>query len=92
MSLCCKQGRQSGRSSKHSTRVEHLRMTVFKIAHRERERERERGTKDSSIQNREQYNQPHKEVTRSLYIVTNLGQLPFMLITQMTQNLSYTKG
>ena len=48
------QGRQCGRSSKHSIRVEYLRMTVSKIAHRDRERERERGgTKDSfySIEN-----------------------------------------
>ena len=30
-------------------------------------------------------NQPLLKVTRSLYIVTNLGQLPFMLFTQMAR-------
>ena len=30
-------------------------------------------------------NQPLLKVTKSLYIVTNLGQLPFMLFTQMAR-------
>ena len=61
-------------------------MTVSKIAHRDREREREKRHKRLFLFNRkQQYNQPYKKVTRSLYIVTNLGQLPFMLITQMAQ-------
>ena len=79
-----------GRSSKHSMRVEHLRMTVWQDrTEMERKRERERGTKEVLlIQRVKQYNQPHKEVTRSLYIVTNLGQLPFELITQMAQTLA----
>ena len=51
-----------------------------------RERERERGTKryKSIIKNEtvtRMNNQPLQKVTKSLYIVTHLGQLPFMLIT-----------
>ena len=52
--------------------------------HREREREREaqRGisllTKYATATNEQQ---PLQKVTKSLYIVTHLGQLPFMLIT-----------
>ena len=30
-------------------------------------------------------NQPLQKVTKSLYIVTHLGQLPFMLITEMAR-------
>ena len=48
------------------------------------ERERERGTKNISIKNATvttRNNQPLQKVTRSLYIVTHLGQLPFMLFT-----------
>ena len=53
---------------------------------RERERERERHKEVSLISN--SYNkqqQPLQKVTKSLYIVTHLGQLPFMLITQMAR-------
>ena len=49
-----------------------------------RERERERGTQNVSIKNATitmTTNQPLQKVTKSLYIVTNLGQLPFMLFT-----------
>ena len=48
------------------------------------QRERERGTKNISIHKMQQLqnnNQPLQKVTKSLYIVTNLGQLPFMLFT-----------
>ena len=52
---------------------------------RERERERERGTKNISIKNATvtiTTNQPLQKVTKSLYIVIDLGQLPkFMLFT-----------
>ena len=48
--------------------------------------QRERGTKNISIKNATgtmttNNNQPLQKVTKSLYIVTNLGQLPFMLFT-----------
>ena len=50
------------------------------------ERERERGTKNISIHKMQQLQnnndqQPLKKVTKSLYIVTHLGQLPFILFT-----------
>ena len=47
-------------------------------------RERERGTKNISIKNATvtiTTNQPLQKVTKSLYIVTDLRQLPFMLFT-----------
>ena len=54
-------------------------------AERERERERERGTKNISIHKQATVttmnNQPLQKVTKSHYIVTHLGQLPFMLFT-----------
>ena len=55
-----------------------------------RERERERGTKSMNYihemqQLQNNNNQPLLKVTKSLYIVTNLGQLPFMLFTQMAR-------
>ena len=54
-----------------------------------RERGRERGTKNISFYQMQQLqcksnNNPLK-VTKSLYIVTHLGQLPFMLFTQMAR-------
>ena len=56
---------------------------------REREREIERGTKRyisiikyATVTNEQQ---PLQKVTKSLYIVTHLGQLPFMLITEMAR-------
>ena len=55
--------------------------------HRERERERE-AQKNISIKNATitmTTNQPLQKVTNSLYIVTNLGKLPFMLITEMVR-------
>ena len=48
------------------------------------ERERERGTKSVYIHERAivtNDNQPLQKVTKSPYIVTDLGQLPFMLFT-----------
>ena len=36
-------------------------------------------------QQQQQQQQPLLKVTRSLYIVTHLGQLPFMLFTQMAR-------
>ena len=55
-----------------------------KTEYAQRERERERGTKNVYIHKRETVtndNQPLQKVTKSLYIVTNLGKLPFMLFT-----------
>ena len=37
-------------------------------------------------------NQPLQKVTKSLYIVTDLGQLPFMLFTQMARTWAVHKG
>ena len=50
---------------------------------KEREREREREAQKISLYSRRcnSYNQPLQKVTKSLYIVTHLGQLPFMLFT-----------
>ena len=50
------------------------------------ERERERGTKEylyihTNATVTTMNNQPLQKVTKSLYIVTHLGQLPFMLFT-----------
>ena len=53
---------------------------------KEREREAQRGisllTRMQQLQNEQQ---PLQKVTKSLYIVTHLGQLPFMLIIQMAR-------
>ena len=64
-----------------------LRMEDMK--QRNTQRERERGTKryisinkNATVTNEQQ---PLQKVTKSLYIVTHLGQLPFMLITQMAR-------
>ena len=50
-------------------------------------RERERGTNSISLLATvtTMNNQPSQKVIKSLYIVTHLGQLPFMLITQMAR-------
>ena len=48
-------------------------------AHREREAQRVSLIKNATVTNKN--NQPLQKVTKSLYIVTNLGQLPFMLFT-----------
>ena len=48
------------------------------------QRERERGTKNVYIHKQATVtndNQPLQKVTKSHYIVTHLGQLPFMLFT-----------
>ena len=57
-----------------------------RYAQRERERERERHKevyiyyqKCATVTNEQQ--QPLQKVTKSLYIVTHLGQLPFVLFT-----------
>ena len=53
--------------------------------HRERERERHREynsiIKRYATVTNEQQQQPLQKVTKSLYIVTHLGQLPFILFT-----------
>ena len=55
--------------------------------HTQREREAQRGitllTKYATVTNEQQ--QPLLKVTKSLYIVTHLGQLPFSLFTQMAR-------
>ena len=66
----------------------------------QRERERERGTKNVYIhkqatitndnQQQQHQQQPLQNVTKSLYIVTHLGQLPSMLITQALQRFCAT--
>ena len=52
-------------------------------------RERERGTKRYNSLKKEATDtneqQPLQKVTKSLYIVTHLGQLPFSLFTQMAR-------
>ena len=53
-------------------------------------RERERGTKryisiNKSATVTRMNNQPLQKATKSLYIVTHLGQQPFTLITQMAR-------
>ena len=68
---------------------ENLRMEDVKQrnTHREREREAQRGitllSKVCATVTNEQ--QPFQKVTKSLYIVTHLGQLPFILFTQMAR-------
>ena len=51
--------------------------------HREREREAQRISILATVTTMN--NQPLQKVTKSLYIVTDLGQLPFMLITEMAR-------
>ena len=60
--------------------MKNLRNGESKI-HRERERERERHKEYISIQEMQQLQNDNNvlKVTKSLYIVTYLGQLPFML-------------
>ena len=59
-------------------------MFKTEYAHREREKEAQRGISyyNATVTND---NQPMQKVTKSLYIVTNLGQLPFMLATEMAR-------
>ena len=56
-----------------------------KVEYSQREREREREAQRVSLLRMQQLqhmnNQSLQKVTKSLYIVTNLGQLPFMLFT-----------
>ena len=63
-----------------------LRMIVSKIhtkRERQRERQRERHKRNVILQDATVTNDnlPLLKVTKSLYIVTDLGQLPFMLFT-----------
>ena len=51
--------------------------------HRERVREREAQRGITLLATVTMNNQPLQKVTKSLYIVIHLGQLPFMLITEM---------
>ena len=51
--------------------------------HTHRERERHKWIRYIPIATITKWQQPLLKVTKSLYIVTNLGQLPFMLFTQM---------
>ena len=64
-----------------------------KNTHRERERESHKEVspfiKNGTVTNN---NQPLQKVTKSLYIVTHLGQLPFMLFTQMARTWALTRG
>ena len=56
--------------------------------HRERARERHKEYlyyQECNSYNNEQPTTTFTKVTKSLYIVTNLGQLPFMLITEMAR-------
>ena len=75
------------RSHNNLFRRKNLRMGDMKQkTHREREREAQR---ISIFINRQQLqqmnNQPLQKVTKSHYIVTHLGQLPFMLFTSMAR-------
>ena len=54
--------------------------------HRERETHTQRGITllskvCATVTNEQQQQQPFQKVTKSLYIVTHLGQLPFILFT-----------
>ena len=42
-------------------------------------------------QRQQQQQQPLQKVTKSLYIVTHLGQLPFVLITEMARTWAITE-
>ena len=65
-----------------------MRIEDMKTEYAQRERERERGTKNVYIHKQATVtndNQPLEKVIKSHYIVTDLGQLPFMLFTQMAR-------
>ena len=62
------------------------RCEASQYAHIEREREAQRGVSLlSKVCATVTNEQPLKKVTKSLYIMTHLGQLPFVLFTQMAQ-------
>ena len=74
------------KQDQHFVMVKNLRMRDKRDTHTERER----GTKNKLYSRRQQLQMTttttkttitFTKVTRSLYIVTNLGQLPFMLFT-----------
>ena len=87
----CGGGRQCGRG--HTTICfyeKNLRMEDMKLdTHTHRERETHTHTKRCLLLSRMQpiqnNNQPLQKVTKSLYIVTHLGQLPFIIFTQMAR-------
>ena len=65
--------------TQHSVVKKNLRIGEAKQnTHREREAQSMSLIKNATITKN---NQPLQKVTKSLYIVTNLGQLPFMLFT-----------
>mgnify|MGYP006889265512 CR=1 FL=1 len=67
----------------HFVMNKNLRMRESKICTK---REREIGTKNTLYSKRQQQQQqPLLEVTKSLYIVTHLGQLPFMLFIEIAR-------
>ena len=62
----------------------YARCEATQYTHIDRERERERHKEYIFIHKMQQLQneqQPLKKVTKSLYIVTHLGQLPFILFT-----------
>ena len=90
---CWEWGRPPVRKRSHNNLFwrKNLRMGDMKERNTHTHTERERGTKNISINNMaivttmNNQQQPLLKVTRSLYIVTHLGQLPFMLFTQMAR-------
>ena len=64
-------------------RIGDMKHNTHKEREREREREAQRGI--TLLATVTMNNQPLQKVTKSLYIVTHLGQLPFMLFTQMAR-------
>ena len=73
------------RSHNNLFRRKNLRIGDMKsYTHRARERHKEVSliNKNATVTND---NQPLQKVTKSLYMVTHLGQQPFMLITQMAR-------
>ena len=72
-----------------------LRMGDMKERNTHTERERERGTKSITlltIMQQLQNDNNNVKVTKSHYILTHLGQLPFMLITQMARTWALKEG
>ena len=66
------------------------RTCVWKIEENKIRTERERSTKSITLLSKvcatvTNEQQPLQKVTKSLYIVTHLGQLPFILFTQMAR-------
>ena len=76
---------QYGSVEKKNLRMRDMKQNTHRERERERERERHKGisllTRIQQLQCKSNNNQ--LKVTKSLYIVTHLGQLPFMIFTQM---------